>query len=958
MRLFTNFTNIKTSLFFLLFLILTGCGGGGGGSSSNVAPPPILDSLTISGLTENLKTGSSRQLAVTATYSDSSTEDVSNSVIWASSSSSIANISNSGILTSISSGNVVINATLHEVVGSFEAEMIELVTINVSPATLKIAKNSKQQLIATGLYSDNSTVDLSTTVSWNSSNNSYANISSTGLLTSFSEGTSIISASINNTSGSSSITVSAAELEIISISAPPSIAAGISSQLIATGTFSDGSTQDITENVMWGTDNSAFANIGTNNGFLQAIQQGSVEVSATNGNLTTKSSIEIKAATLSKIVATPSVISLANGSSFSASVVAIFSDQSFVDITNQADWNSSNNDIASLKTDSTEIIAKKVGLTELTASFSDFEAVIQVEVSSAELAELVISPLNASIPKGLTQQFSASGRYTDGSVQDLSTQVTWISSSETISTIDNITTQEGLAYGLTEGQSTITAIIGEISQSTALTISTAQLSTIEVQPTNTTIAKGFSLPVKAMGYYSDGSQIDITNIVDWSSTTADILDLSESNNGDINTLMEGSTLINASNNDITGFGQINVTAATLQSITIDGPNSPIPDGHQQILKAYGLFSDSSTSDISQQVTWQSDDTSILTIDNTLNTGLLVAVDAGHTSVSASFSDVSSNIPVTVTNATLSQITISVEQATINAKTKTQATAIAAYSDNSIKDVTQQVNWSSTASGIASVENTILLKGLINGVSAGTASLSASLNGIYSTLLPIEITQNPNIPVSISLSIFPNVISNNLSDSAILQAQVIPADQNGSISDTTQVEVTIIEGDNTRTETISTNNGIASATITSDYEGLIHITASVIGEKLNSDTALYSTSNFGNVIAFKTNSDALYDNSMLLQDSYFAIFIRNLSNREFKIDQVDVATELSGILTHLPDSPITETAFLSNGALSGGEFSALGYILDINIPSNNLSIIYEFTDETSGQPFVKGVTYSF
>jgi len=956
-----NFVRISVTFLWIVSVLgLAGCGGGGGTSSdADSAPPPTLSTISVSPISTNLKIGENQQLSATGTYSDSSTDELTDKVTWSSSNTAIASVSATGLVTSIAAGSVTISATYDGAEGSTTGEMIDLVDLSISPSILTIAKDSTQQLIATGRYSDNSTEDLSRSVLWASTDSSVATIANTGLLTSLAAGTSEVNASLDGVSSTVTITISPAELKLIAINAPASIAAGMSEQLSATGTFSDGSTQDISDQITWITDDSSLAVIDESTGLFRSIQQGDVVVSAASNGLTATATITVSAASLTRVVVTPGNISIAKGSSSSVNVIAIFSDQSYRDVSDQVSWSSDNESIASVSS-SNLIVTGEVGSALLRANLSGFDGTVQVDVTDAELMSLTILPVNESIPKGLTQTYSASGLYSDGSVQDLSAQVTWISDNESISTIDNNESNEGLARGIELGESTITAVLGGVSESTQLTVTDAQLNAIEIQPASQTIAKGLDSTVKAIGHYSDGTQLDITDIAQWSSANTDntnILSLSNSQTGSIRALNEGSALINASIDNITGLGQVTVSAATLQSINIGIASNSVPKGSQQTLSATGTFSDGASRDISQQVTWQSTNTNIVTIDNIVS-GLMSAVNTGEAVVSASQGGEESTISVTVTSATLSKIDIVMEQSSINVKTKTQATATATYSDTSTKDVTQQVNWATSNPNIASIENSLANKGLVNGVAVGTVSLDASLSGVSAESISLEITQDPDSPVAINLEVTPNVIINNSSDSAVLQATLIPASESGSIPDGTQVEFEILEGDNTRIETATTSSGVASAAVTSAYEGLIKITGRVTSNSANSSATLFSTDNFSNIVAATATSQVILEDDILLKDSVLAFFIRNLSNREFNIDKIWVTSGLVSEQNHLSGSPITDNQYLSDGTLSSGEFTALGYVLSNDVADSNINMVYFFTDIISGSAFVKGVTFNF
>jgi uncharacterized protein YjdB len=922
-----------------------------------------LESLSIDGISQGLKLDQSQQLTVTGLYSDGSTQDISRDVSWLSDTPSILSVSSSGLVSSLSVGSSIITASLNGVSSTTTATAIDLASINLSPSTLTFAIESSQQFIATGIYTDNSTEDLSDIVTWDSSTTSIATITSNGLLTSHAAGISTISAAINGTSGDMDATVSPATLNAIEINAPSSLIAGLTTQLTATGTFSDGSTQDISNELDWSVDDSDVASITTNTGLVTAIKTGDFIVSATNGLQVTSANISVSPATMSNIVITPSTLSLAKGTNNDIVVTAIFSDQTHQDVSNQISWESRDISIASIVENSIHVTANDLGTTTLTATLSANSADLQITVTNAELNSLSILPIAANIPKGLNQNFTASGHYTDGSVQDLSAQVTWLSSNEAVSTIENTENAQGLANAINAGETTITAILGEISQSTTLNIDNALLRTIEIQPTSQTVAKGIDIQTSVIGHYSDGSQVDITDRVTWGSSNSSVADISSTSPGLINSLSEGETLISASLEDINGLGFINVTSATLQSIDITASTDTLPKGSEQSLSATGTYSDTSTTDITQQVTWQSSDNAIFSLDNNGNqAGLVRAISLGQASASATLNNVSANKLISVTNATLSSIDISTIAPNINLNASNQATAIATYSDSSTKDVSNEVNWISSDTSIASIENMLPNNGLINAIATGNTVITATLldtsaNLITSNSVNIEITEDPNAPLSVSLSLSPNVILNNGTDSTLLSATVQATSITGTIADNTLVTFTIIEDGISRIETANTLSGVASLTLTSTTNDLISIEANVSAD-ITSTTGLFSTDNFANVILTSAQSRAAYDseNRRLLKDSVLLMLIQNTSNRDFNINQISIGH--GSPLIHFPDSPISAPEFLSGGILSGGEYSAFGYILDTDIDESVFAIVYDFTDPDSTESFNLGSFFSF
>ena len=62
-----------------------------------------------------------------------------------------------------------------------------------------------------------------------------------------------------------------------------------------------------------------------------------------------------------------------------------------------------------------------------------------------QLAVIEVTPPNPQIAAGTTQQFTATGILTDGTRQDVTSVVTWVSSTPAVATISNATGNQGLA---------------------------------------------------------------------------------------------------------------------------------------------------------------------------------------------------------------------------------------------------------------------------------------------------------------------------------------------------------------------------------------------------------------------------------------------------------------------------------------------------------------------------------
>ena len=86
--------------------------------------------------------------------------------------------------------------------------------------------------------------------------------------------------------------------------------------------------------------------------------------------------------------------------------------------------------------------------------------------SSPTLTSIVVTAANPSISIGASQQFTATGTYSDGSTQDVTSQARWTSSNTGVATID----AGGLATGISSGVTTISATLSGVVGATTLTV--------------------------------------------------------------------------------------------------------------------------------------------------------------------------------------------------------------------------------------------------------------------------------------------------------------------------------------------------------------------------------------------------------------------------------------------------------------------------------------------------------
>src|SRR5260370_337281 len=338
--------------------------------------------------------------------------------------------------------------------------------------------------------------------------------------------------------------------------------------------------------------------------------------------------------------------------------------------------------------------------------------------------QLRVTPSDQLIAPSATQQYTAAlaffkGVGKPGGERVVTTAVTWSSSDPSVAMIDPHT---GLVTaGSTPGTTTtITAVSGVLHVSVQLTVSNATLNSITVTPSNPSVPLGRLVQFTATGNYSDGTHHNLTDAATWSSGTTTTATINSSS-GLATTKAQGSTLISATLGSTTGTSTLSVTAPVLDLIQVTPANGTVILPATQQFTATGIFSDSSTQDLTTSATWNSSKTGVATIG--ANTGLATAAGPGTTTISATFNAVTGSTSFTV--IALTSIAISPSNPNVVFGSKLQLTATGTYSDGSTRDFTATAAWSSTSPGVATDNAT----GLVTSVHEGTTTIQAIESGV-------------------------------------------------------------------------------------------------------------------------------------------------------------------------------------------------------------------------------------
>jgi trimeric autotransporter adhesin len=220
------------------------------------------------------------------------------------------------------------------------------------------------------------------------------------------------------------------------------------------------------------------------------------------------------------------------------------------------------------------------------------------------LQYILITPTSATISVPTTQQFTATGYYTNGST-NTSLTVSWTSSNTNVATINS----GGVATAVGSGTSTITATSGGISATATLTVNA--LTSIAVTPANQTIAADATEQYTATGTFTSASgstsTSNLTAQVTWTSGSASIATFSATTPGLATGVGSGTTTINAALDGVTGTTNLTVGNGPV-SLVISPATATIAISNATAFTVQEKWSDGSLHAPSSTVTWSSSST--------------------------------------------------------------------------------------------------------------------------------------------------------------------------------------------------------------------------------------------------------------------------------------------------------------------------------------------------------------
>lgn len=554
----------------VFMLLLSGCGWNGTPTREDDFSP--VTSITISADYSTIAKGTSVKLKATGHVSGLGTRDITDKVTWLKDTTGFAEFNSTVFpsrVTGVAAGSAVVTATLGTLSASYTLTVTPatISSIAVTPAAPSVPNGLTQQFKAIGTFSDNTTRDITLDAAWSSGDPGVATIStaeiSNGLAKAVAIGVSTITATFGTVPGAAEMTVTVPVVQSIAVSPVNPTLLSLSTQsFTATGTYSDGSTADITSGLTWSSSDTTVATINSSGGLATTLAQGSATISAALGNISGTAAITVTGGNLSSIAVTPATTTLAKDTTTRIKAVGTFTFGSIIstrDITGAVTWTTADSTLATVTSGSGNLewlkavaVTPGTTITATAPTPTGKTGTAILIVTPATLTSIELSPSPLGLTAGTSSPLAVKATFSDNTTQDVTAFSTFVSDDVTKAAVGDSGLDNGLVTGVSAStpSATISASYGGKTAPIPATVivTSRTLQSLNISGSSS-VAAGNQVSYALNAVYVDTTNKDVTAdaATDWSITPSNVAVLADSVNqpGQIVAVSSGTATLTA-----------------------------------------------------------------------------------------------------------------------------------------------------------------------------------------------------------------------------------------------------------------------------------------------------------------------------------------------------------------------------------------------------------------------------
>ncbi|KZE71725.1 hypothetical protein AV654_05835 [Paenibacillus elgii] len=459
--------------------------------------------------TVTLNSNKSEQLMLQAIYGDGSTEDVTGQAKWTVDKETIASVIN-GKVSAVKAGEATVTAQYggKSISAKVLVDIPNILVPNKKKISMQIGESEQINLKA--VYPDGKEEDITQKAEWISSSDQVVEVRR-GMIIGVATGTATVTAKYGNRSATIHVSVGILK-DLTASETNLALKKGDTRKVTVTSTFTDGRSKDSTPDAVWNSSSPQVATV--NEGTIKALASGETKISATVDNKTVTITVQVDMASVLK--ASPSFITLDLRETRTVALTSVDENGKTSDVTNTAEWTSSNTAIAQVEKGSITSLA--YGKATITAKYGGKTVSIPVEIGSI----LDLIPNKRYIPMKTGGEFKVRLMATtaEGITKDVSTQAQWKSGNYKLVEVEG-----GLIKAVSSGSTSVTATFG--GKSVSIPIDVDNIKYLKTDLVTVKMKTGETTRIKALATFFDGTEEDVTVSGLWSSSNIRIADVKD-----------------------------------------------------------------------------------------------------------------------------------------------------------------------------------------------------------------------------------------------------------------------------------------------------------------------------------------------------------------------------------------------------------------------------------------------
>lgn len=573
-------------------------------------------------------------------------------VFWSSQNPSVATVSQTGTVTGVTPGVVAIAASSGGKSGlsTITVTSRPVSSVRVTPATNQVTVGRTATLTAEALDAGGVGVPGKTFL-WSSTNDAVATVSSTGVVTALAPGNATISATVDGITGSA--TVTAVPVPIAAITVSPSegtVTVGANLQLRATPVDAAGNTL-AGRTITWTSSANAVATVSSS-GLVVGLSAGTTTITATSEGKSGTASIMVTLVPIADITIAPSTATIGAGTILQ--LAATLRDAKGNVLGGRTvSWSSDQPTIASVS-ESGVVTGLTPGAARITAAADGKAATALITVTPVPIVSIDVTPASPSLTVGGTVQLTATARDAQGNALP-GRVMTWISGAPSVATVS----QTGQVSGVGIGTAIIFAASEGVSGSTQVNVSTVAVGQVRVTPSSSNLQLGTFVQLSAEVLDGSGSPLTGRTVL-WSSSDQSVAAVSGT--GRVQSVSPGTVTITATADGVAGTATVTVVNIPVAAVVV-APKSLTLVIQQTSQLSATTFDANNNVLTGRTVAWATGDQSIVSVSAN---GMITALAAGTTTVSATAEGLTDACTVTVTSVPAASVTVTPGSGTINA----------------------------------------------------------------------------------------------------------------------------------------------------------------------------------------------------------------------------------------------------------------------------------------------------